>query len=260
VRRVENTALQGWALYEQRTPESVEAARAVLKRALAMDPQSVFALSFLSNTYTTDLLNRWMYLRNATNDEWLRRGEEAADKAYALDGDSLYAIEARATVAQLRGRHDEALALLDRDIALNRNYAPAWHRIAYSRIGLGDFEGGLAAGREMLRLSPRDGRLYSVYTIMSAASLFQQRDEEALEWGRKAVHSRPDCGPAHAYVAAALAHLGRIDEAGKEIAELRRLQPGYTATTLRAEKLSDNPVFLARRERLFDGLRKAGLE
>lgn len=256
----DDLALQGWALHEQRTPESVAAARELLVRAVAMDPQSVFAWSFLSNTYTADVLNRWMHLRKATRDEWARRGEEAADRAYALDATNLYALEARATAMQVRARHEEAVALLEKAIALNRNYAPAWHRLAYSRGALGDFEGCVAAAREALRLSPRDGRLYSTYTIMSAASLFQRHDEEALEWAGKAVQSRPDFGTAHAFVAAALAHLGRMDEARKALAEFKRLQPGYTIAKLRAEKVSDNAAVLAGREHFFDGLRKAGLQ
>ena len=41
--------------------------------------------------------------------------------------------------------------------------------------------------------------------------------------------------------------------------EFRRLQPGYSIASFRAEKLSDNTVFLEQRERYYRGLLIAGL-
>lgn len=252
-------ALHGWSLYERRTPESVAEARELLLRSASIDPGSVFAWSLLSDTYTADLLTRWLHLRGATRAEWLQRAAQAADKAVTLDPVNLYAIGARATVLQLEGKPEHSLAMLRRQVALNRNYAPAWHRISYALLTLGQPEAALEAGNEAIRLSPRDGRLFSFYVVMAAACLHLERDAEALEWAKKSVAERPDFGTAHSWVASASALVGNMDAAHAALAEFRRLQPGYTIASFRDERLSDNAVFLAEHERYYRGLELAGL-
>jgi TolB-like protein/DNA-binding winged helix-turn-helix (wHTH) protein len=255
----QDLALQAWLLYERRTPESVADARSLLQRAVSLDPLSAFAWSLLSDTYTADLLTRWLHLRNASREQWLQHAEDAANKAYGLDPDNLYAVGARATVLQLRGQPEQAVAMLRRQVELNRNYAPAWHRLSYAYVTLGRPADGLAAGNEAIRLSPRDGRLFSFYAVMAAACLHLERDAEALEWAKKSVAQRPQFATAHSWVASASALLGEVNAAQVALAEFRRLQPGYTIASFRAEKLSDNAVFLAQRERYYRGLRLAGL-
>lgn len=252
-------ALQGWSLYERRTPESVAEARELLLRSVSIDPSAVFAWSLLSDTYTADLLARWLHLRGATRAEWLQRAAQAADKAITLDPVNLYAIGARATVLQLEGKPELSLAMLRRQVALNRNYAPAWHRISYALLTLGQPEAALEAGNEAIRLSPRDGRLFSFYVVMAAAYLHLERDAEALEWAKKSVAAWPQFGTAHSWVASASALLGDMNAAHDALAEFRRLQPGYTIESFRAEKLSDNAVFLSQHERYYRGLQLANL-
>lgn len=252
-------ALQGWSLYERKTPESVAQARELLLRSVSIDPGAVFAWSLLSDTYTTDLLARWLHLRGATRAEWLQRAAQAADKAVTLDPVNLYALGAHATVLQLEGKPEQSLAMLRKQVALNRNYAPAWHRISYALLTLGQPEAALEAGNEAIRLSPRDGRLFSFYVVMAAACLHLERDAEALEWAKKSVEAWPQFGTSHSWVASASALLGNMDAAHAALAEFRRLQPGYTIASFRAEKLSDNAVFQNQRERYYRGLQLAGL-
>jgi hypothetical protein len=61
------------------------------------------------------------------------------------------------------------------------------------------------------------------------------------------------------WLAAALAHLGRREEACEQARAGLELNPGFTIARLRSWAFSDNPVYLAGRERVYDGLRKAGL-
>lgn len=252
-------ALQGWSWYERRTPESVAQARALLLRSVATDPSSAFAWSLLADTYTADLLNRWMHLRGATRSDWLHRAAQAAEKATALDPNNLYAVGARATVLQLQGKPEDSLALLKKQVALNRNYAPAWHRISYAETALGRPDAAIDAGNEAIRLSPRDGRLYSFYAVMAAACLHAGRDADALSWAQRSAQDRPDFGTAYSWIAAAAAQLGDMNKARAALTEFRRLQPDYTISTFRAEGISTDPQFLRQHERYYEGLRKAGL-
>jgi hypothetical protein len=59
--------------------------------------------------------------------------------------------------------------------------------------------------------------------------------------------------------AGALALKGPPAEAAEVCAAARRLSPNFTIAKFRAEAVSDNPVYLAQRERLHEGLRLAGV-
>ncbi len=64
---------------------------------------------------------------------------------------------------------------------------------------------------------------------------------------------------AHLYLAAALAQLGKLDEARAAAMTGLALDPTFTIRRFRANNWSDNPVYLAGRERAIDGMRKAGV-
>lgn len=166
---------------------------------------------------------------------------------------------ARATVLSLQARSEEALALLERQIALNRNDATAWYRLSYTYATLGRAEEAITAGHEAIRLSPRDAQLCGFYVVIAAAHLHLGEDRKALEWARKSALERPDFSIAHSWIASAAAHLGDATTAHAALAEFRHLQPQYTIGSFRAEGLCANAVCRSQRERYYAGLEKAGL-
>ena len=56
-----------------------------------------------------------------------------------------------------------------------------------------------------------------------------------------------------------LAPVGRLEEARDEARAGLELNPGFTIARLRTLAISDHPVYLAGRERFYEGLRKAGV-
>ena len=62
-----------------------------------------------------------------------------------------------------------------------------------------------------------------------------------------------------ASLAAALAHLGRISEARATAKAGLALEPSFTIGRFSAGARSDNPVYLAGRERIYEGMRRAGI-
>ena len=255
----QDLAWQARAAAERRTPESTAAARELLLRAVKMDPASASHWSGLSYTYTTDLMSRWMNLRAAPQEEWVRRAGEAAEKAYALDPNHADALGAMGRVLQARGQPAQALTMFLRQVEVNRNDAPGWHSAGYAYATLGKHDESIAANERALRLSPRDARLFSFMVTIAAAHLLAGRDQEAVTWARRAIAARPGYSISHAWLAAAAANAGDMATARDAIAEFKRLQPDYTLATFRAEKHGDNPEFLAQRERFYQGLQLAGL-
>ncbi|MGH6982100.1 MAG: hypothetical protein ACREFC_12920 [Stellaceae bacterium] len=67
---------------------------------------------------------------------------------------------------------------------------------------------------------------------------------------------------AHIYLAAALAHLGREDEARAAAKAGMAIKPQFSIARMRAFLMraqGDNPIVWKQTERLFDGMRKAGV-
>jgi hypothetical protein len=62
-------------------------------------------------------------------------------------------------------------------------------------------------------------------------------------------------------LAAALAHLGRLDEAHAAVAGGLALNPAFSISRVRAAwtAMSDDPTYLAGLEPVFEGMRKAGV-
>jgi predicted Zn-dependent protease len=110
-----------------------------------------------------------------------------------------------------------------------------------------------------MRLSPKDPALPYWQMYMGAACLHLQRDREAVEWLNKSLALHPRFPPTHLFLASALALSGRDAEAKMAITELVNLEPEFTLSRWKALEVSDAPAFLAQRQRVYEGLRRAGL-
>ena len=70
---------------------------------------------------------------------------------------------------------------------------------------------------------------------------------------------KPNYATGRFNLAATLVELSRIDEARAEVQVGLALNPGFTIRRYRAGAQSDNPLFLKRRERIIEDMRKAGV-
>ena len=61
------------------------------------------------------------------------------------------------------------------------------------------------------------------------------------------------------YLAAVLAHAGELDEARATAQAGLALNPSFSIRRFRTNTPSNNPVYLAGRERVYEGLRMAGV-
>ena len=249
-----------WLLqFPRATPESVQEARLILERGNARDPGSALALALLAQTYNIDISPRWLSRRGATREQWLQHADRLSERAFQLDPGDSRVVGARGTALALAGRSEQAVELLERQSALNRNDASAWFWLGYARCTLGRQDEAIAALAQAHRLSPRDPNLNGIYLVTAAAHLYLGHDREALDWARRSVAERPQHAVAHSWVAAAAANLGEADAAGSALAAFRQLLPSYTIQSFRDERLCANDLCRSQRERYYAGLAKAGL-
>jgi adenylate cyclase len=107
------------------------------------------------------------------------------------------------------------------------------------------------------RLSPRDPILWASTVVHALACVLSGDHEDALHWARKTIQNPRSKGYwPHSVHAAALGHLGRVDEAREAVAAALEAMPdltlSYLEKTLPTKEVGGLDPYL-------QGLRKAGL-
>ncbi|WP_419830069.1 tetratricopeptide repeat protein [Methylobacterium sp.] len=226
----------------------------LFERALKLDPENVDARLGMAEVLVDGALNGWTTERTADL--------EVAERAIAsvLQGDPThpFAHYLRGETLRARSRYSEALAAFDRVLTLNQSFARAHAYRGLIHIFLGraeETERDIAAA---IRLSPKDPLLGAWLAREGLAKLHLGQDQEAIAPLRRAAAVNPLFDFPHLYLACAFARLDRDAEARASLAEFLKLRPGYTLARYRGLTSTD-PNFLAQRERIYDGLRRAGL-
>ena len=157
-------------------------------------------------------------------------------------------------------RAAEGIAECEHALALDRNLALAHAIIGFGKIFIGRAEETEAHVGEALRLSPRDTTAYIWMTIAGMAKHHLGSYEEAVGWCRRAIEANRNYPPPYFNLAAALAQLGRLDEARSAVKAGLALDPAFSISRARAARtaMSDDPTYLAQLEPIFEGIRKAG--
>ena len=95
--------------------------------------------------------------------------------------------------------------------------------------------------------------------IAGTAKFHLGRDEEALERLNRSVELNPNSAVTRFCLAATLAHLDRVEDAREAARACLEINPSFTIARFRSQTSSDHPVYLTGRERMYEGLRKAGI-
>ena len=238
-----------------RTPAGQELSevRALFGEALRRDESLAGAWSGLSLTYLRNL--RF----SITPEQDLAHATEAAERAIVLDPRAAIAHVALGSARLGQKRVDQALAAFEHAAQLDPNEPHAQAGIAVAHRALGRPESALAPMQKALRLSPRDPSLPMWQTWLAATHLQLARDAEALHWLNKSAAIDPSDTATRLLLASALALSGRVAEAKLEMAVLLRSRPWLTLNVFQGWEPSNEPAFRARQERIYDGLRLAGL-
>jgi len=119
---------------------------------------------------------------------------------------------------------DAMMALADRALTLNPNYARGWHLSGVLRLWAGQLDVAIERLGAALRLSPRARAGWS-HVDLGAAYFLSRRFDEALPELRLVIQEDPNLPLAHRFLAACYAHIGRLDEARSIVERLRAITP-----------------------------------
>jgi adenylate cyclase len=197
--------------------KEAEAGYPLCERALALDPNNVRALIFLTIKYRLGI---------GLPERDLQRADELVSRALALDPNSAYAHEEKAWVLLDQGRLDEALAEAERAHSLDPANPYAYANMGEAFIALGRFEKALDFFDKAIRLSPHDPVLYYFYGAKARAYNELKQYDQAIEAARQAIAINPS-SPLSGYAAlgSAYVYTGQSDKSLETCDQAIRLFP-----------------------------------
>lgn len=237
------------------TPEYMTQARDFFERALALDPENVNALVGLATVVATIAGSFAIDDRGAQ----LAAAEAALTRVLSMAPQHATAHLALGAVQMFTNRAAQGIGECEHALALDRNLADAHGCIGMAKYFAGRAEETEAHIFEALRLSPRDVHAYRWMLYVGIAKAQLGADAEAVVWLRRSIEANRNFPLAHFHLAEALALLGQFEEAQVAAQAGLALQPGFTLRRYRENAMSDNPAYLAGRERSCEGMRLAGV-
>jgi TolB-like protein len=166
----------------------------LFERALALDPRSVEAQSFLAIALSARVLDNLTDSPAAD----IARAEGLARQALAASPRSPPAHLARGQVLCAQCRYEEAIPEYETVIASNRSWASALVALGQCKLYTGSIEETIPLVEEAIRLSPRDPHLGGWYFQIGLVHLLQSRTDEAILWLERARSANPESPFVHA--------------------------------------------------------------
>jgi TolB-like protein/DNA-binding winged helix-turn-helix (wHTH) protein/Flp pilus assembly protein TadD len=239
------------------TPDNVARARGFFDRALSIDPDYVDALVGSAGADVVDGTLLFAIDRIAA----FEAAEAKLTKALSSVPDHARGHMWLGVVNIFIKRAAEGIAECEHALALDRNLASARAMIGYGKIFIGRAEETETHIAEALRLSPRDTLAYIWMSIAGDAKNHLGSREQAVEWFRQAIKANRNYPTVHFNLAAALALLGRLNEAHSAVKAGLALNPSFSISRARAARTvrSDDPIYLSQLESILEGLREAGV-
>jgi tetratricopeptide (TPR) repeat protein len=237
------------------SPEYMAQARGYFGRALALDPGNVEALVGMARVDS----QRGAYFMADDRATHLAAAEATLTKVVSFAPNHPMAHCLTGLVKIFSNRAAQGIAECERALSLDRNLAAAHALIGCAKLVTGRGKETEAHVQEALRLSPRDTSAHVWLVWVGNAKAQLGADEEAVTWFQRGLESNRNLAASHFFLAAALAHLNRLDEARAAAQSGLALDPSFTIRRIRLGAATDNPIYLAARERVLDGMRKAGL-
>jgi TolB-like protein len=223
--------LRALAQVYRHTEEGFGEAVTLLRQALAIDPFYAPAAALVGFCRTAQRVTGWGGASESDIAEDVRLARQALEHTRD-DPDTM--TWAANTLFYVAGEVALAAAVLDRALTLNPNSATAWTCRGIIYALRNQPAAAIEALESAQRLSPFDPLGYVNAWGFALANIAAGRFEQAIEWADRALRDRPRFIVAIRAKIVANAHLGRLDEARKDLARMLALYPGLTIAGYRA--------------------------
>ncbi len=210
--------LRGYAMVISSAARAPEALR-LMEQAIARDPRYGPALAWAAQCCHRLLLDG----RSEDPATDRLKGADFARRALEVAGDDAGILANAAHALAYFGEDIGAMmALVERALTLNPNYARGWHISGALRQWAGQPDIAIEHLEAALRLSPR-ARVGTQLVVIGGAHFLSRRFDEAVPKLLLAIQENPGHPSPYRYLAACYAHMGRLDEAAAIVGRLRAI-------------------------------------
>jgi TolB-like protein len=214
--------LRGLAKARRWTRDANSEALQLFRKAIEFDPGLACAYGMAAWCYTPRKARRWMIDHVQESAEATR----LARKAVTLGADDPVALCMGAYVlAFVAHEFDDAVAFVDRGLAVNPNSAQAWNLSAWVRVWRGEPDPVLDHAVRAMRLNPIDPNMSNSNGAVAYAHFLAGRHDMASSCAEKAMRDNPDFLLAIYIFAASSALAGRLEPAQKVMARACECNP-----------------------------------
>jgi adenylate cyclase len=243
--------LRGLAHYYQPTKKDYEASIALFREAIALDPALSIARAYLATILVQGVQFGWI---KSTGQLW-SEAMNLAEESVRLDPRSSFAFSIVAYVHAMEGNHDTAMNAARRAVELNPYDMGARGVLGICHLCIGEHRQAIELFSTAFQRGNSDPR-YQWPGVSAFSHYLLGQYDASLSWAREALYLNPNHLQVLAVRAAALAQLGRSEEA-KQAAELLLSSfPGLTVERHLRNFRWKTPADTAHYR---DGLLKAGV-
>ncbi len=243
--------LKGLSHYYRHTKADFEASIDLFREAIALDPALSIARAYLATILLQGVHFGWI---RSTRELWTE-AMSLAESSVRLDPRSSFAFSILSYVHAMEGHYEEALDAGKRAVELNPYDMGARGVLGFCHLVIGEHRQAIELFSTAVQRGNSDPRYQ--WGVLNAFSHYLLRQYDAsLSWAREALYLNPNHLQVLALRAAALAQLGRSEEAAMATEALLNSFPTLTVERHLRNFRWKNPADIAHYR---EGLLKAGV-
>ncbi|RXH11121.1 adenylate/guanylate cyclase domain-containing protein [Bradyrhizobium guangzhouense] len=212
--------LKGLSHYYRLTKEDQSAAVALFREAIALDPKLSIAHAYLATVQIQSIQFGWI---KGTREMWAE-AMSLAETSVRLDPRSSFAFSILSWVQGMEGHYEAAMDAAKRAVALNPYDMGARGVLGICHFIIGEHRQAIELFSMAAQRGNSDPR-YQWATLNAFSHYLLRQYDATLSWAREQLYVNPNHMQALAIRAAALAQLGRTDEAAEATSVLMRNYP-----------------------------------
>jgi adenylate cyclase len=243
--------LRGLSHYYRHTKSDFEASIGLFRQSIVLDPSLSIAHAYLATILIQGVQYGWI---RSTKELWIE-AMSLAERSLQLDPRSSFAFAIVSYMHAMDGNHEAAMAAAKKAVDLNPYDMGARGILGLCHLASGDHQRAIELFSTAAQRGNSDPRYK--WSALNAFSHYLLRQYDAsLSWAREAMYLNPNHLQVLAIRAAALAQLGRCDEAAKATEVLLNGFPALTVERHLKNFRWKNPADIAHYR---EGLLKAGV-
>jgi adenylate cyclase len=243
--------LRGLSHYYRHTKADFEASIGFFRKAIALDPALSIAHAYLATIMVQGVQYGWI---NSTSQLWTE-AMSLAESSVRLDPRSSFAFAILSYIHAMEGNYEAAMEAAKRAVKLNPYDMGARGVLGISHLVIGEHQQAIELFSTAVQRGNSDPR-YKWAALNAFSHYLLGKYDASLSWAREALYMNPNHLQVLAVRTAALAQLGRSEEAAKATEVLLNRFPTLTVERHLKNFRWKAPADIAHYR---DGLLKAGV-